>query len=32
MFSGRKHALDRWEGLLFLASYGVYVGFLIVQD
>ncbi len=31
MFSGKKGVLDRWEGLLFLGLYGIYVGFLIVQ-
>lgn len=31
MFSGKKGVLDRWEGLLFVALYIVYVGFLIVQ-
>ena len=31
MFSGRKHVLDRWEGLLFIGLYVIYVGFLIVQ-
>ena len=31
MFSGKKHVLDRWEGLLFIALYVIYVGFLIVQ-
>jgi cation:H+ antiporter len=31
MFSGKKGVLDRWEGLAFLALYGIYVGFLIVQ-
>lgn len=31
MFSGKKHVLDRWEGLLFLGLYAIYVGILIVQ-
>jgi cation:H+ antiporter len=29
MFSGRKHRIDRWEGLLFLAFYTAYIIFLI---
>lgn len=28
-FSGRRHRVDRWEGGLFLASYGGYLGFLL---
>ncbi len=31
MFSGKKHVLDRWEGLLFIGLYMIYVGFLVVQ-
>jgi cation:H+ antiporter len=31
MFSGKKGVLDRWEGLVFLGLYGIYLGFLIVQ-
>ncbi|HUV62537.1 MAG TPA: calcium/sodium antiporter [Sedimentisphaerales bacterium] len=31
MFSGKKGVLDRWEGLLFVGLYMIYVGFLIAQ-
>jgi len=31
MFSGKKGVLDRWEGLLFIASYIGYLVFLIMQ-
>jgi cation:H+ antiporter len=31
MFSGKKGVLDRWEGLLFVASYIGYLVFLIMQ-
>jgi cation:H+ antiporter len=31
MFSGKKGVLDRWEGLLFIVSYIVYLVFLIIQ-
>jgi cation:H+ antiporter len=32
MFSGKKGVLDRWEGLLFVASYIGYLVFLIMQE
>ena len=28
MFTGKKHRIDRWEGLLFLATYACYIGWL----
>jgi cation:H+ antiporter len=31
MFSGKKGVLDRWEGLLFVVSYIIYLVFLIIQ-
>jgi len=31
MFSGKKGVLDRWEGLIFVASYVGYLVFLIMQ-
>ncbi len=31
MFTGKRQSLDRWEGILFLVLYGVYIGYLIVQ-
>jgi cation:H+ antiporter len=30
MFTGKKRSLDRWEGLIFIGSYLVYVTFLVV--
>jgi cation:H+ antiporter len=32
MFTGKKRSLDRWEGLIFLACYGVFVAYLIFTD
>jgi cation:H+ antiporter len=29
MFTGKRHTLDRWQGALFLASYVIYITFLI---
>ena len=29
MFTGKKRSLDRWEGLIFLACYGVFVAYLV---
>ena len=29
MFTGRRHALDRWEGLVFVGLYGAYMFFLL---
>ena len=31
MFTGGKRVLDRWEGIVFLLLYVVYIGFLIFQ-
>jgi cation:H+ antiporter len=31
MFTGRRHVLDRWEGLLFVSLYIAYTGILVVQ-
>ncbi len=31
MFTGRRHELDRWEGLLFVGLYIAYTGILVVQ-
>ncbi|MDY6855055.1 MAG: calcium/sodium antiporter [Thermodesulfobacteriota bacterium] len=31
MFTGNKHSLDRWEGILFIFLYGTYITFLIFQ-
>ncbi|MBN1973409.1 MAG: calcium/sodium antiporter [Sedimentisphaerales bacterium] len=31
MFSGKKHILDRWEGVIFLLIYVIYTVFLIMQ-
>jgi cation:H+ antiporter len=31
MFTGRRHLLDRWEGLLFVVLYVSYIVFLIIQ-
>lgn len=30
MFSGRKYMVDRWEGIIFLCCYIIYVGFLLI--
>lgn len=32
MFTGKKRSLDRWEGLIFLVCYGVYVAYLVFTD
>jgi len=32
MFTGKKHSLDRWEGVVCLILYFGYVAFLIVSD
>lgn len=29
MFTGKKHKVDRWEGVLFIVCYAVYVGYLV---
>ena len=31
MFTGKKHSLDRWEGIVFLCLYGGYIVFLIIN-
>ena len=31
MFTGKRHALDRWEGIVFLFLYGGYIVFLIIN-
>jgi len=31
MFTGRRHRLDRWEGIMFLVIYAGYLAFLIVR-
>jgi len=30
MFTGKKKVLDRWEGVIFLIIYGVYIFFVII--
>jgi len=32
MFTGKKRSLDRWEGLIFLVCYGVFVAYLVFTD
>jgi cation:H+ antiporter len=31
MFTGKKHSLDRWEGVIFLILYGGYIIFLVYK-
>ncbi len=31
MFVGRRHVLERWQGILLVASYAAYVGYLITS-
>jgi len=31
MFTGKKHSLDRWEGIVFIILYASYITFLIVR-
>lgn len=31
MFTGKKRSLDRWEGMIFLILYGIYITFLVVK-
>ncbi len=31
MFTGKKHKLDRWEGILMLIAYAAYLAFLIIR-
>jgi len=30
-FTGRRHRVDRWEGILFLLAYGAYLRYLILR-
>jgi len=32
MFTGKKHSLDRWEGIVFIILYASYITFLIVKE
>ncbi len=32
MFTGKKRSLDRWEGIIFLVCYGVFIVYLIFTD
>jgi cation:H+ antiporter len=32
MFTGKKRSLDRWEGIVFLILYGIYIAFLIFNE
>lgn len=32
MFTGKKHSLDRWEGIIFIILYASYITFLIVRE
>ena len=32
MFTGKKHSLDRWEGIVFVILYASYITFLIVKQ
>ena len=32
MFTGKKRSLDRWEGIIFLVCYVVFVGYLVFTD
>ncbi len=31
MFSGKKRLVDRWEGILFILLYALYITFLVIQ-
>lgn len=31
LFIGRRHFIERWQGVLFLATYGAYLTFLIMR-
>ena len=31
MFSGKKRLVDRWEGIVFILLYSVYITFLVIQ-
>lgn len=31
MFVGKKHKLERWQGIFFVALYGIYLGYLIMR-
>ena len=32
MFTGKKGSLDRWEGIIFLACYGVFLAYIVFTD
>jgi len=32
MLTGKKRSLDRWEGLIFLACYTVFIAYLVFTD
>jgi cation:H+ antiporter len=32
MFSGKRRLVDRWEGILFILLYFVYITFLVIQE
>jgi cation:H+ antiporter len=32
MFTGKKRSLDRWEGMIFLILYGIYITFLVLKS
>jgi cation:H+ antiporter len=32
MFTGKKRSLDRWEGIVFVVLYVVYIAFLIINE
>jgi cation:H+ antiporter len=32
MFTGKKRSLDRWEGIIFLACYGVFLAYIVFTD
>jgi cation:H+ antiporter len=32
MFTGKKHSLDRWEGVVFLGLYVVYIAVMVLID
>lgn len=32
MFTGKKRSLDRWEGIVFIGLYGLYLSFLVLRN
>jgi len=32
MFTGKKRSVDRWEGIVFLACYGVFLAYIVFMD